>query len=387
MLHAKMPISKAVGRKLTFTCAVILAIFFAAFFTYAEKIASLGFHEKTAAFSFCYILAVFFISVASKKILRKNIGEPLNKLSAVTDEVISGNYSAKADATPENEVGSLARNLNFMIDIITRHTNELEEKIELQTGEIGKISAREKNLGKKLAELKEISNEYESLLSKDFKTHSTAALNYSESFLAQFVEEEFPNKKYYIEQLAFISYCSRQFFNDILTAGCFENAEISIRSQKCNFIELIEKALYFFRPSIECKKLAIKKDFSSELSTTFIDADKMLLVLNNLISNAVKFSPVNGVINIRSLFEGENIFFSISDEGAGITNENQQKIFTEKKYPAAPVSSGTAGESGFGIGLRLAKLFIEAHGGLFWFESKPGHGSIFNFKITQKALD
>ncbi len=387
MLHAKKPVSKAVGRKITFVCAAVIAIFFAAFFIYAEKIAGLTPYEKSMVFVPCYIFVVFFISVASKKILRRNIGDPLNKLSAVTDEVVAGNYSAKADATLENEAGSLAKNLNFMIDIITRHTNELEEKIEVQTGEIGKISAREKNLGKKLAGFKAILSEYDSMLSKDFKTHAAIALNYSESLLAQFVEEEFPNKKYYIEQLAFISYCSRQFFNDILTADRFDNAEISVRSQKCNFMELIEKSLYFFRPNIECKKLVVKKEISQELSTTFIDSDKMLLVLNNLISNAVKFSPSNGVILIRSMFEGENIFFSITDEGAGITNEDQQKIFSEKKYASPLVSSGTAGESGFGVGLRVSKIFIEAHGGLFWFESKPGHGSVFNFKITQKALD
>ena len=387
MLHAKKPVSKAVGRKITFAGAVIIAVFFAAFFTYAEKIAVMSSYEKAAIFLSCYAFVIFFISVAAKKILRKNIGDPLNKLSAVTDEVVAGNYSAKADATLENEAGSLAKNLNFMIDIITRHTNELEEKIELQTGEIGKISAREKNLAKKLAGLKAVLREYDAMLSGDFKTHAAMALNYSESFLAQFVEEEFPNKKYYIEQLAFISYCSRQFFNDILTADRFENAEISVMAQKCNFIDLIERSLYFFRPNIECKKLAVKKDVSPELSTTFIDPDKMLLVLNNLISNAVKFSPSNGVITIKSLFEGENIFFSIADEGAGIANEDQQKIFSEKKYAAMPTSSGTAGESGFGVGLRVSKIFIEAHGGLFWFESKPGHGSVFNFKITQKALD
>lgn len=112
-----------------------------------------------------------------------------------------------------------------------------------------------------------------------------------------------------------------------------------------------------------------------------VSADKQMIktVLRNLISNAVKFTNNNGIIEIRLTQETGNIIISISDNGIGIPEGEINKLFDEKQKISR---EGTANESGSGLGLILCKQFIEKHGGEIWAESNNGS----NFKFSLPSL-
>jgi two-component system, sensor histidine kinase and response regulator len=110
----------------------------------------------------------------------------------------------------------------------------------------------------------------------------------------------------------------------------------------------------------------------------FADANMISLVIRNLLTNAVKFSPKGGGITLNSKINGDMIEFSITDAGSGMSYEMQQKVFNPN---AVLGQTGTAMEKGSGLGLLLCKEFVEENGGKIWVESKEGRGSTFTFSL------
>jgi len=101
-------------------------------------------------------------------------------------------------------------------------------------------------------------------------------------------------------------------------------------------------------------------------------------IMRNLISNAVKFSNINGEITISMQRESNTNIISVSDNSIGISKHNQAKLFSlSENY----TTKGTSGEKGIGLGLLICKDFVEKHGGKIWVDSELGKGSKFTFTL------
>jgi signal transduction histidine kinase len=125
------------------------------------------------------------------------------------------------------------------------------------------------------------------------------------------------------------------------------------------------------------KKITINYTVANTLFV-FADADMLKTILRNLVSNAIKFTNTNGLININAEEKAENVLVSVSDNGVGIEPENVLKLFD---FSYVLSTTGTADEKGTGLGLLICKEFVEKHGGKIWVESKEGRGSEFKFTI------
>jgi len=105
------------------------------------------------------------------------------------------------------------------------------------------------------------------------------------------------------------------------------------------------------------------------------------LVLRNLVSNAIKFTPVSGRISIGFREGGSFVEVYVKDSGAGMDTETINKISQNSYY----TTKGTASESGTGLGLMLCKEFLTKNGGHLHINSKPGEGSVFSFIMPRAA--
>lgn len=112
-------------------------------------------------------------------------------------------------------------------------------------------------------------------------------------------------------------------------------------------------------------------------SGAYADKDMVKLILRNLVSNAIKFTPVNGKISIQLKPEESFCRVSVKDNGVGMDEESINSICQNNYYS----TNGTAKESGTGLGLMLCKEFIARNGGSLRIESKPGKGSVFSFVL------
>lgn len=156
-----------------------------------------------------------------------------------------------------------------------------------------------------------------------------------------------------------------------------QSGNLQIKKEPIRVHDLVNSIYLLNKGSIELKKI----DFSTEISENhFVSADLMTIkiVLRNLVSNAIKFTPEKGSIRIKSEQLTEGIRLSVSDSGVGISGEDLPKLFNPNSHHT---TYGTNREPGSGLGLILCKDFVEKNGGTISIESELGKGTVFYIHI------
>lgn len=155
-----------------------------------------------------------------------------------------------------------------------------------------------------------------------------------------------------------------------------------IKAEKSNFnlTEVVDETLRLLKSHAHKKGLQLISNVDKRLSV-FADKDMIRLLLRNLISNAVKFTPKNGLITVKSEVKKDLINISVIDTGVGLTKEEISRILGREFF----TKYGTDGEKGSGLGLMLCKEFAELHGGKLIIDGTPGKGSAFTFTIPQNT--
>jgi NtrC-family two-component system sensor histidine kinase KinB len=153
-----------------------------------------------------------------------------------------------------------------------------------------------------------------------------------------------------------------------------ESGKIQLNLQSVQPVVLINKALESVQNVAKEKNISIKKELPENIPVIKADADKTVWVLNNFLTNAIRYSSNDSSIIITIEQKDDTIQFSVQDFGKGIAPEYKEKIFD--RYFKIP---GT--KEGTGLGLAICKEFIEAQGGEIWVQSKKNDGSIFGFTI------
>ena len=122
----------------------------------------------------------------------------------------------------------------------------------------------------------------------------------------------------------------------------------------------------------------VYREPAEELPRTLIDQEKVKLVLQNLLDNAIRYSPKGGVVSVEIQQRGDNLEVSVGDTGVGIPEREQKRVF-QRFFRASNVR--TLDTEGSGLGLYLLKNIVEAHGGKVWFQSEEGKGTTFYFTL------
>ncbi len=156
-----------------------------------------------------------------------------------------------------------------------------------------------------------------------------------------------------------------------------QSGRIEITKEPLNLLSIVNKSIETHSPSAGMKNILIKNNVSGELNVT-VDKFTISVVLNNLISNAIKFTDIGGQISINAKQIGNHVELGIEDTGVGIDAGNIKNLFKLSKNRS---KRGTVNESGSGLGLILVKDFIKKNGGEIWVKSKLGVGSVFSFSI------
>jgi two-component system sensor histidine kinase/response regulator len=146
----------------------------------------------------------------------------------------------------------------------------------------------------------------------------------------------------------------------------------SVNLLKLNLLAAITSTLEMGKTQAEKKDITFNYVIEPGI-TVVADTDMLQLVVRNLVSNAIKFTPNGGIININAALLQQECKITVSDNGKGIDPQKQENIFSINAKP----TFGTNNEKGVGLGLLLCKEFIERQGGRIGFESISGRGSSF----------
>ncbi len=160
--------------------------------------------------------------------------------------------------------------------------------------------------------------------------------------------------------------------NDLLDLGRIE-AGFDTRRESVQLESILKNSLDMFEPLIAQKNHHLEKNISSNLPPLRADPIRIRQMLDNLIGNAIKYTPKGGTIRINIHTEDHQLIFEINDTGTGIPLDEQPHIF-EKFYRGSNTSDEPRGS---GLGLAIVKSIVESHQGRVWVESALGKGSTF----------
>ena len=165
--------------------------------------------------------------------------------------------------------------------------------------------------------------------------------------------------------------------SNILNLSAIESGKIKMNCEEIEIVSLVDYILGNYKIKAAEKKLIIEKKIAGNINRIWGDKDKIEQVLVNLLTNAIKYTPVGGKIEINLLKTKDKIRFEIFNTGAGVTEKEINKLFDKYERLTAEKEEGT------GLGLTIAKEIIELHKGKIWAESDPGTGSRFIFIIPK----
>jgi signal transduction histidine kinase len=236
----------------------------------------------------------------------------------------------------------------------------------------------------KLQFLNKEKNEFIGMLAHDFRNPLAAIKEFSKFLLddaREGVTSLDPEQVEFINRIKSSSEFMLRLMNDLLDLSKIEAGTVSLQPQKVNFKELVEEIVAINSVLAESKKIRIQLQASDDLpSEILIDPNKIEQVLNNLITNAVKFSYPETTVRIYLRPDNPGIQFTVEDEGQGIPANELDKLF--KPFTKLSVES-TAGEKSTGLGLAICQKIVTGHGGKIWAESKVGVGTKFHVCLPE----
>jgi len=174
--------------------------------------------------------------------------------------------------------------------------------------------------------------------------------------------------------------------SDLLDSAKIESGKFTVNKLPCSINQVLKEEVESYKVFTESKNIDLVLDLSESVSLVDVDKEKIVQVLNNLMSNAIKFTykgdithmGERGFIKVGSRLQGGFVQVFVADNGPGIPNEVKRQLFS--KFVQARESS-ISNESGTGLGLVIAKGIVEAHGGKIWVEDNVPKGSVFIFTL------
>lgn len=182
-----------------------------------------------------------------------------------------------------------------------------------------------------------------------------------------------------------------RMINDLLSLSRMDRGVAKMDLEWVNFNDFVNHILNRFDMIVKTdeknndntKKYTIKREFTNQALWVEIDTDKMMQVIDNIMNNAIKYSPDGGVITVRLLQSNNHVILSISDQGLGIPRKALNKIF-DRFYRVDKARSRKQG--GTGLGLAISKEIVEAHKGKIWADSAEGKGSTFYISLPYEPM-
>lgn len=230
---------------------------------------------------------------------------------------------------------------------------------------------------RQLQELDNLKSRFMATVSHELKTPLNAIIGFSEILLAGTHGEVNEPQRRYLENIHTSGKHLFSLISDILDYMRLEAREMSLQVEGFNLDDLVASTVELMRGEADAGGLLLA--YCGEASPVKVEADRRRVrqVLFNLLSNALKFTPEGGNVEVRVRRGDGAAVVEVEDSGVGIAPRDQARLFNE----FTQVGEGARSGGGTGLGLALSKRLVELHGGHIWVESEPGRGSIFSFSL------
>ena len=224
-------------------------------------------------------------------------------------------------------------------------------------------------------------SEFLANMSHELRTPLNAIIGFSEVLLERLFGELNEQQDDYLKDSHSSGRHLLNLINDILDLSKVEAGRMELDLATFDLPSAISNAMTLIRERAQRHAIALALDTDPELGEAVADERKFKQILLNLLTNAVKFTPDGGRVEVRAHRDADNIIVAVHDTGIGIAAEDQGAVFEEFRQVGRHYTNK---QEGTGLGLALTRKFVELHGGRIWLESEPGKGSTFTFTIPIK---
>jgi signal transduction histidine kinase len=299
---------------------------------------------------------VLLILVLATATLLVNVNRPLAQLRAAIAGMREGKpFEAERIEARYVELRSLAETL----EETDRALRQREEELQLQTASALAASQHK--------------SDFLAKMSHELRTPLNSIIGFSELLIEQEAQVEPQRRRAFLENVSTSARRLLGLINDLLDISKVEAGKMRMNFERVDLRMMIANSVATIAPLFDRKKQLVDVDLPTEPLMVRADPARVEQVLLNLLSNANKFTPDGGRIEVRSRADAARCRIEIADHGIGISKADQARIFDEfeQVYPRGTLSEGT------GLGLALARRFVEAHGGNIEVESALGEGRCF----------
>jgi len=225
--------------------------------------------------------------------------------------------------------------------------------------------------------------EFVSLASHQLRTPLSATNWYTEMLLAGDAGKISKKQKQYLEEIYHSNKRMVELVSSLLNVSRLDLGTFYIEPKPTNIIKIADNVLKELSSEINIKKIKIKKDYDKTIAEINVDQKLMIIIFQNLLSNAVKYNNEKGTVILTIKKQDQNMLIIVSDNGYGIPEKDQARIFT-KLFRADNAREKET--DGTGLGLYIVKSIMEQSGGKIWFESKEDQGTTFYVTIPLSGM-
>ncbi len=221
-------------------------------------------------------------------------------------------------------------------------------------------------------------SEFLANMSHELRTPLNAVIGFSEVLIQRMFGELTGKQEEYLKDIYASGQHLLSLINDILDLSKIEAGRMELAPAPFHLPSALESAVTLVKERAARHGIALQVDIDPGLQEIVGDERKVKQVLLNLLSNAVKFTPEGGRIGLKAARTEGMVEIAVSDTGIGIASDDQAAIFEEFRQVG---SDEARKQEGTGLGLTLARKFVELHGGRIWVESAVGRGATFTFTL------
>jgi signal transduction histidine kinase len=309
---------------------------------------------------------VAFYIITQRVILR-----PIRQLRALANNVAEGNLNTRSSIQTRDEYEKLSNAFNHMLDELQSGQEKLRQANIQLDNKIAQLS--ERNIA--LFKANKLKSEFLANISHEFRTPLNAILGFAEILREKPDSLRKEKGRRYAENIITGGKRLMVMINDLLNMAKTEAGKIELHIENISIPQLCEGLVTSFLTETKKKKIKVKLQVDKNIPNLVSDAGKVHQIMNNFLSNAIKFTPVRGEVELRAvMLDEKHLRLSVSDTGCGIADNDKEKIFEKFRQTDGSI---TRQSTGSGLGLAISKELAAMLAGSISFESNPGAGSIF----------
>ncbi|HKO14941.1 MAG TPA: ATP-binding protein, partial [Gemmatimonadaceae bacterium] len=341
-------------------------------------------------------LVLILLGAAASWVLSRRLTRPLVQLTTAAEGIAQGDYDRSVDVNSSDEIGRLATTFNGM----AAQVRDTHRELERQNAEARRIATELAYANERLEDAatealaaNRAKSAFLATMSHEIRTPINAMMGYAELLQMGISGRVTDDQRRQLERIRASGHHLLGLVNEVLDFARIESSQLAVTNSESPAAEVVDASMALVRPQAEAKQLTLTLGTNDPAVRYLGDAQRVRQIMVNLLTNAVKFTPAGGRVEVSygtgrrpgmpADAEDTWTFFRVTDTGIGIRPEELQRIFE----PFIQADAGyTRKQGGTGLGLSISRSLAQLMGGDVSVESRPEHGSTFMLWLPAPAV-